>query len=204
MKKAFVIFISFCMLFFLMTACAKKNLQNQSSLDQQASPSESQALSMKPAPAPAPAPGSGSRSGSEVESQDIQDAQARQKALQQEQTPKEAIEKFLSENVYFDFDSASLRADAQALLRAKAEYLDSHPSLTSLTIEGHTDERGTDAYNLALGDRRADAVKQFLVDLGLDPSRFTTISYGEERPLDPSQAEEAWAKNRRASFRVNP
>ncbi len=193
MKKVFFIFVSFCMLFLLTTACAKKNLQNQSSVDQQTSPNAGETLSMQPAP------------GSDVESQDVQDAEARQRALQQqEQAKKEAVEKFVSENVYFDFDSASLRADAQALLREKAEYLYNNLSLNSLTIEGHTDERGTDAYNLALGDRRADAVKQFLVDLGLSPDRFNTISFGEERPLDPGQTEEAWAKNRRATFRVNP
>lgn len=193
MKKVFIIFISFCMLFLLTTACAKKNLQNQSSVDQQASPYGGETLSMQPAPE------------SDVESQDIQDAEARQLALQrQQQAQKQAIEKFLSENIYFDFDSASLRADAQALLREKAEYLNNNPSMNSLTIEGHTDERGTDAYNLALGDRRADAVKQFLIDLGLGPDRFSTISYGEERPLDPGQTEEAWVKNRRATFRVSP
>jgi peptidoglycan-associated lipoprotein len=193
MKKVFFIFVGFCMIFLLTTACAKKNLQNQSSVDQQASPNAGETLSMQPAPE------------SDVESQDIQDAEARQRALQQqEQAKKEAVEKFVSENVYFDFDSASLRADAQALLREKAEYLYNNLSLNSLTIEGHTDERGTDAYNLALGDRRADAVKQFLVDLGLSADRFNTISFGEERPLDPGQTEEAWAKNRRATFRVNP
>jgi peptidoglycan-associated lipoprotein len=69
-----------------------------------------------------------------------------------------------------------------------------------LIIEGHCDERGTNAYNMALGARRADAVKQFMVNLGLAPDRFETISYGEERPLDPGHNEEAWARNRRAAF----
>ena len=195
MKKVSVVLTVFGMLFLLTTACAKKNLQDQSSIDQQGSQSGNQSVSMQPAP------------GSDVASQDLLDAQARQKALEQEQEQAQAqqaaIQKFLDENIYFDFDSASLRADAQALLRAKAEYLEANRSLASLTIEGHTDDRGTDAYNMALGAKRAEAVKQFLVDLGLAPNRFNTISYGEEKPLDPGQTEEAWAKNRRANFRLN-
>jgi peptidoglycan-associated lipoprotein len=72
-----------------------------------------------------------------------------------------------------------------------------------VTIEGHCDERGTNEYNLALGDRRAESAKSFLIDLGIDSSRLTTISYGEERPVDPRNMEEAWAKNRRDHFVVN-
>ena len=71
------------------------------------------------------------------------------------------------------------------------------------TIEGHCDERGTNEYNLDLGDRRAESAKAFLTDLGIDPARLTTISYGEERPVDPRHMEEAWAKNRRDHFVVN-
>ena len=196
MKNISLILTIFCALFFLTTACAKKNMQDQSSLDQQASPSE-QMLSMQPAP----------EAG--MQDQDLLEAQARQKAMQEQarleqQARQAAFENFLSENVYFDFDSASLREDAQAVLREKAEYLRNNPDLTGLIIEGHTDDRGTDAYNMALGARRADAVKQFLVDLGLEPNRFDTTSYGEERPLDPGQDEQAWAKNRRASITANP
>ena len=72
-----------------------------------------------------------------------------------------------------------------------------------MTIEGHCDERGTDEYNLALGDRRANSAKSFLVDLGISPRRLTTISFGEERPLDPRHNEEAWAKNRRCEFVID-
>ena len=80
-------------------------------------------------------------------------------------------------------------------------WLRPYPSVRIL-IEGHCDERGTAAYNLALGERRADTAKEFLVNLGIPADRVTTISYGEEKPVDPGQNEEAWAKNRRAHFEL--
>ena len=87
------------------------------------------------------------------------------------------------------------------MLKKRAEWLQNNPEAMS-TIEGHCDERGTSEYNLALGDRRATSAKNFLVDLGISASRLTTISYGEERPIDPGQNEDAWAKNRRCHFTI--
>ena len=84
----------------------------------------------------------------------------------------------------------------------KAAWLRANANVT-VTIEGHCDERGTNEYNLALGDRRADSAKAFLVDLGIAASRLTTISYGEERPLCTQKTEECWAKNRRDHFVLN-
>jgi len=110
-----------------------------------------------------------------------------------------AQQQFEAENIYFEFDSSALLTAAQQTLKRKAEYLRENPQLR-VTIEGHCDERGTNEYNLALGDRRANSSKSFLVDLGISPGRLTTISYGEERPLDPRHNEEAWAKNRRCEF----
>jgi len=109
---------------------------------------------------------------------------------------------FENERIYFEFDSSALTADAQEVLKRKAEYLRENPD-TRFTIEGHCDERGTYEYNLALGDRRANSAKAFLVDLGVGPYRITTISYGEHRPLDPRSKEEAWAKNRNAQFVID-
>jgi peptidoglycan-associated lipoprotein len=109
---------------------------------------------------------------------------------------------FVMENVHFEFDSAILSAEAQALLTGKAEYLRTHQDVV-IKVEGHCDERGTDAYNMALGERRANAVKKFLVNLGIDADRLNTISYGEERPLEMGQNEDAWSKNRRAQFVIN-
>ena len=108
----------------------------------------------------------------------------------------------MQEDIYFDFDKSTLTPAAQDNLLQKAEWLRENSDAT-VTIEGHCDERGTNEYNLALGDRRAESAKVFLIDLGIDPSRLTTISYGEERPVDPRNMEEAWAKNRRDHFVVN-
>lgn len=104
---------------------------------------------------------------------------------------------FMNEDIHFDFDSAIILFSAQDLLKEKARWLQENSDVTVI-IEGHCDERGTSAYNLALGDRRAESVKTFLIDLGIASSRLTTISYGEERPVDDASTEEAWAKNRRA------
>ena len=106
---------------------------------------------------------------------------------------------FENEDILFEFDSAKLSEEAQQILRTKAEWLRKNPR-AQVIIEGHCDERGTNEYNLALGDRRAFSAKAFLIDLGISLSRLTTVSYGEERPLDSRSDEEAWAKNRRAHF----
>ena len=110
-----------------------------------------------------------------------------------------ATNRFLNENVYFDFDNSTLDYQAQELLKQKAMWLRDNPE-GNVVIEGHCDERGTNAYNLSLGERRAESAKAFLVNLGISGGRLTTISYGEEKPVDMGQNEEAWAKNRRAAF----
>lgn len=104
-------------------------------------------------------------------------------------------------DIYFDFDSSSLTPRAQEILKSNASWLKSNPSVV-VEIEGHCDERGTIEYNLALGDRRARGVKDYLVNLGVSSSRMRTISFGEEMPLDPGHNETAWAKNRRAHFTI--
>ncbi len=103
--------------------------------------------------------------------------------------------------VFFDYDKADLRGDARDVLTANANWLRKHPSVM-FTIEGHCDERGTAQYNLALGDRRANAAKEYLVSLGIEASRIKTVSYGKERPFATTHDEDAWAKNRRAHFVV--
>lgn len=108
-------------------------------------------------------------------------------------------DEFPDEDIYFDYDKSGLLSDAQDNLRAKAEWLMAHPDVSAI-IEGHCDERGTNEYNIALGDRRAASAKSFLVDIGVADSRLTTISYGEEKPVVPESNEEAWAKNRRVHF----
>lgn len=98
--------------------------------------------------------------------------------------------------VYFDYDSAAIRSDAEGTLNKFVEFSKAN-DVKGVTIEGHCDERGTREYNLALGDRRAVAVKKYLVGAGLSPEQITTISYGKERPAVDGHDDGAWAKNRR-------
>lgn len=116
--------------------------------------------------------------------------------------PAAASGMIMQEDIFFEFDKSTLTPAAQDNLMRKAAWLRDNANVT-VTIEGHCDERGTNEYNLALGDRRADSAKAFLVDLGIASSRMTTISYGEERPLCMQQNEECWSKNRRGHFVIN-
>jgi len=106
-------------------------------------------------------------------------------------------------DINFDYDSSSIRPDAREILKRNADYLLKH-RVSSIVVEGHCDERGTAEYNMALGQRRAQETKTYLVNLGIKESIIRTISYGAERPLYPESNEEAWAKNRRAHFVVTP
>jgi peptidoglycan-associated lipoprotein len=124
---------------------------------------------------------------------------AQLKAEAEEREQMLAKNRFLNENIYFAFDESTLDYQAQELLKQKATWLQDNPD-ANVVIEGHCDERGTNAYNLALGERRAEGVKVFLVNLGVSDSRVTIISYGEEKPVDMGHNDEAWAKNRRATF----
>lgn len=137
----------------------------------------------KAAPAPAPAP-------------------AAQQPAPAPVTPTPSDWNISQNSIYFEFDKSTLTPMAQDTLMRHAAWLRENADVT-VTIEGHCDDRGTNEYNLALGDRRADSAKAFLVDLGIAASRLTTISYGEERPLCMEQNEECWAKNRRGHFAIN-
>ena len=108
----------------------------------------------------------------------------------------------ISNTVYFAFDSSALSADTEGTLMRQAAFLNANPALT-VTIEGHCDERGTREYNLALGDRRASAARDFLLAQGVDSARIRTISYGKERPAVAGSNDAAWAKNRRAATMIN-
>jgi peptidoglycan-associated lipoprotein len=141
---------------------------------------EEPAPAMAPAPAPPPPP--------------VEDKAA--KAFDM------AKSEFLEENIYFAFDKSNLDDKAQATLKKNAEFLKTYPNVYT-TIEGHTDERGTAEYNLALGERRAESAKSFLVDMGIEAYRISTVSYGEERPVCTEKNEECWAKNRRDNFVIN-
>ena len=114
-------------------------------------------------------------------------------------TTSEQVAPVSLNDAFFDFDSYVLTSEAKGTLEANAKEL-KRATVGNITIEGHCDERGTKAYNLALGEKRANAAKEYLVALGVSGSRINTVSYGKERPFDPGHDESAWAKNRRAHF----
>lgn len=103
------------------------------------------------------------------------------------------------QDIYFDFDKSNIRPGDAEVLKKDYEYFKANAG-KKVRIEGHCDERGTIEYNLALGQRRADATKSYMTNLGVDKSLLETVSYGKERPMDPGHNEAAWAKNRRAHF----
>jgi len=109
----------------------------------------------------------------------------------------EVFETKLLKDIHFDFDKYDIRRGDEEILRENAALIKKYPKV-KIQIEGHCDERGTVEYNLALGERRANNTKKYLVSLGIASNRISTISYGKEKPLDPGRNEEAWAKNRRA------
>jgi peptidoglycan-associated lipoprotein len=140
---------------------------------------------------------------SALEQEKQAEAERRARTREQERTQmlQEEIDAFESAPIYFDFDKSTLKPLARENLTKKAKWLRANPRF-SIQIEGHCDEQGANHYNLALGERRASATAKFLTGLGISESRISTISYGEERPAVPGHNEEAWAKNRRAEFRV--
>ena len=112
-----------------------------------------------------------------------------------------ALRTELADMIHFDFDKADIRATDQGILDRKAAILAANPGVR-LRVAGNADERGSDEYNLALGNRRAAAAKRYLAGKGIDEGRLDVVSYGKERPLDPGHNEDAWAKNRRDEFEV--
>ncbi len=135
----------------------------------------------------------------------LREQELREKALREEAARKEAaareaaLKSLKLEPVYFEYDQWVIRDDQKEILTKNSEWLKAHPQV-KVRVEGNCDERGTAEYNLALGQKRADAAKAFLAGLGITESRMQTISYGNERPLDKAHNEAAWAKNRRTDF----
>ncbi len=115
---------------------------------------------------------------------------------------QEGLNQSAGDSVFFDTDSSTLTSEGQRTLQAQAAWLAKYPSVT-LTIEGHCDERGTREYNLALGERRANSARAYLVSLGVDPNRLQVVSYGKDRPFAVGSDESSWAQNRRGFSRVN-
>jgi peptidoglycan-associated lipoprotein len=118
------------------------------------------------------------------------------------QTAKQEALNFKAERIFFDFDKYNIKTQFENGLQELAAILKEHK--LNLTVEGHCDQRGTTEYNLGLGNRRADSVKQYLMALGVSEQQITTVSYGEERPLVDEQTLQAYSSNRRAEFSLNP
>ncbi len=145
---------------------------------------------------PTPAEGAVSQKGSEgaISEEEL----ARAEKERRRAAAGEAVAAHL-QDIYFDFDSYTIRSDDMRILKKVADWLVANQAI-KLTIEGYCDERGTIEYNLALGQKRAEAAKDYFVKSGVSPSRIRTVSYGKEVPVDAGHTEEAWAKNRRAHF----
>ena len=163
---------------FFMTSCAKKSMQTEPvSTTQPEVPEASDSLAEK---------------GAQVE--DLRP---------ESETPQNTREAaFVSENILFEFDSSALSAQALRILNNNAEYLRANSDIT-VTVEGHCDDRGTDTYNNALGQRRADSVRDFLIEHGISTNRLVAVSYGEKRPIALGKDEASWSKNRRAQIVIN-
>lgn len=167
-----------CASLFLVTSCAEKQVD------------VSEGIQPAVAAAPGAAPAAGAKETvTEVEGDQLSPEMARK------------VQEFQNEKIYFDFDKSNLKPDAQTVLKKKAAFLRENPAFYVL-VEGNCDERGTEEYNLALGERRAMSARDFLVALGISGDRIKTISYGKLRPADPAHNEAAWALNRRDEFKL--
>ncbi len=173
-----------CLTLLLMAGCSKKQVQ--------VSPTQPTDVSVS---------GDTGETGSMTDLEAVRQQRLEDLKRQEQEAADAEAEGIFSEKIYFDYDRSDLSAEARSILKQIAAALSSHPSYT-IDISGHCDERGTIEYNLALGERRARSAKKFLEALGISRDRISTVSYGEERPVDPMSAEEAWAKNRRAEFSV--
>ena len=193
MMTGMIVLAFICSSFLLMTSCAQKQIQVSEPV--------------QPATQEMKAEDGEAKAAEEAKSAAEQDAKARAEAerqarlreLKMAQKLADEIRNFESDNIYFAFDRSDLTDESKSTLREKANWLRANGDY-SVNISGNCDERGTAEYNLALGERRAHAAKKFFVALGISANRLATISYGEERPVDPGHNDEAWAKNRNDQF----
>ena len=177
----------------LMNACAKKQLKTESEVMPVSSADEARDED------------EAARKRAEAEEaarkQRMADEEAKLREKETAEKLLQEIQDFESENIYFDFDKSDLKPEARVILDKKAAWLSNNPRY-SIRIDGHCDERGTNEYNLALGERRAFAAKKYLIAKGISDRRIETLSYGEERPADQGHGEQSWAKNRRDEFKL--
>jgi len=159
----------------------------------------------EPVPEPEPEPQVMDTTDEDAERAAREAEAARRREEAEEARRREAernrVVSIMTERVFFDFDRSDIRSDMESVLQRKVSVLREYPGVV-LRIEGHADERGSNEYNLALGQRRAEAVRRYLLSYGLEAGRLATISYGEERPLVRAANEQAWAQNRRDDFAI--
>ena len=139
--------------------------------------------------------GAGAGTGSSVSQMNDNGGGTEMAAVEPAKTLQDILVEEVGDRVFFDYDRSVVRADGEETLQRQAAFLKAHPEIT-ISVAGHCDERGTREYNLALGERRANATKNYLVSLGIDAGRISTISYGKERPIVLGRNEAAWAQNR--------
>jgi peptidoglycan-associated lipoprotein len=189
-RAAQVTLMSLLLAGLMITGCARR-------------PATTAASAATPAPAAAPSPAPAPSAPSAAAPAPPAPAAAAAPAQAPRPVPKEFMAVAALKEVYFDFDKYDIRSEDAKTLDANATWLKSNGDNLVL-IEGHCDERGTNEYNLALGERRAKATMNYLVSQGIQANRITIISYGEERPVCAEKTEACWAKNRRANFLVKP
>ena len=187
-KKTMTVLIALaiaCSALFLMTSCAtQKEATVEEVTPPPAGPSEAEIQAAR-----------------EAEEKAAQERMVQEERRKEEALVRQEMQDFESDHIYFDFDKSELTAEARNVLVKKAEYLKRNPNY-AVRIDGNCDERGTNEYNLALGERRAHAAMDFLATLGVPEYRMSTISYGEEKPLDSGNDEDAWARNRNDQFNL--
>lgn len=181
-----------CSGLFLAGGCAKKELVKS---EETAQPM----ATAQPAPAPSAPAAPSSREGM-VKEQPIKEAAVKEDTVKEAQKAESAVSAFGM--IHFDFDSFVLTQPSRDILSKNADIMLKKMPAVKVLLEGNCDERGSDEYNLALGEKRAKAALNYLVTLGVKADRLSIISYGKEKPLDPGHDEAAWAKNRRVEFVV--
>ena len=196
-RAAHIVVMSLLLFGVVLAGCAKRPATTQASAP---APTAPPAVSSPPAPAPAPSP---TPSAPSMAAPRPAPTTAAPRPTTARPSPKEFVAIADLKDIHFDFDKYDIRPSDAKTLDANAAWLKSHADYLAL-IEGHADERGTNEYNLALGERRAKSARNYLVSQGVQASRITIISYGEERPQCTEKNEGCWSKNRRAHFLVKP
>jgi peptidoglycan-associated lipoprotein len=193
-KKGLVVLVLILCLGLILTGCPKKTVVKEEPSMKRAE--ESVAEREKAAKLEA------EKEAARIREEEAKKAKEFEKSLVAKKEPGiagEVFESRLLKDIHFDFDKYDIRPGDAEILKENTALLMQYPKV-KIQVEGHCDERGTNEYNLALGERRANAAKKYLLSLGIPTDRISSISYGEEKPLDPGHNEDAWAKNRRGHF----